>query len=385
MGWFVLFGTISLVVILILFCYPYLLYPGLLAVLAAVKPAPVGNPEWTEPPSVTLIIAAYNEADVIGEKVENALELAYPDEQLEIIVFSDGSTDGTDDIVREYESERVTLIRVEGRVGKTACQNRVIKAASGDILVFSDADSMYNCDAIQALVRAFDRETGCVVGELQYADTDGESAYWRYERLIKRLESKTGSTVAGNGAIYAVRANAYEPLPPDAISDFEEGLALLEQGWRVTYQPDAVARERTEDTSGEFDRRIRIVTRSLHGIGRFRTLLNPLRSPEISFKLHSHKLLRWATPFWLVVILLVSVVLALAGSTFALALLGVQAICYVAAAIGFVLDRQGRQPRSVYLPYYFLVANYGIAQGLLKYLTSENVVVWETSAREGEE
>jgi cellulose synthase/poly-beta-1,6-N-acetylglucosamine synthase-like glycosyltransferase len=384
MNWLTAGGTAFLLGLVFLFVYPYLLYPIVLTVgahLVSLDQSAESEPESL--PSVTLIIAAYNEAPVIQDKIENTLALSYPESKLEIIVFSDGSTDETDEIVKQFPTDDVKLIRIEGRVGKTICQNRIAEVATGDVLVFSDANSMYEPDALDTLVAGFDESTGCVVGELRYEEGKGESIYWRFERLLKRLESKTGSTVAGNGAIYAVDAQLYEPLPADSVSDFEEPLTLLKKRYRVRYQPRAVAWEiPSDEITTELERRTRIVTRSLNSLSRQTALLNPLRHPEVSVKLWSHKLMRWASPFLLVVIFGLSVLLAFVGGTIGIVMLGLQLLGYTAATVGAIFDRYGKQPTVVYVPYYFLVSNYGMWRGIRNFCAGETVISWETVSRE---
>ncbi|MEM4780793.1 MAG: glycosyltransferase family 2 protein [Halalkalicoccus sp.] len=366
--------------------HTYLLYGGLLWLLASDRGEPTPPAEL---PTVTLVIAAYNEESVIAEKIENSLALDYPEEKLDVVVFSDASSDRTDEIVRSYAERGVELRRIEGRVGKTACQNRVVEETDGDVIVFSDANGMYEPDAIDRLVERFEPGVGCVVGELRYraGGTEGESAYWRYERWLRRLESRTGSLVSGNGSIYAVRRSSYVPLDPEEISDFAELLAIIENGQRIAYAPDAVAWEGTGDSvESEFDRRVRITTRAWHTLARYRSLVNPLDQPTVAFQLVSHKLLRWLSPVFLVVALLANIGLVArkAGRLYRLALAG-QLSCYALAAAGALADRVGVDPSTVAaIPYYFVSANAAMARGLYEFLRGRNVVAWETADREGE-
>lgn len=343
----------------------------------------------TEPlPSVALIIAAYNEEDIIREKIENSLELAYPDELLNIVVFSDASDDRTDEIVKEYEDRGVSLVRIEGRVGKTECQNETADRVDESILVFSDANSMYDPDAITRLVEKFDQGVGCVAGELRYrgsSDVEGESTYWRYESAIKRLESQVHSLVTGNGAIYAVRAESYVPLPQDAISDFAEPLSIVRNGEVVKYAPDAIAWEETETSvSSELQRRIRIVTRCWHTIADNRDLLNLFSRPLFSYELWSHKVLRWLSPVFLILVLVGNIgLVALTDSPlYQLGLLG-QSVFYALATAGLLADRLSIDDVTItHVPFYFLQSTYGMFIGLLNFLQGKNIVVWETSDRE---
>ncbi len=208
-----------------------------------------------ELPRVTLIISAFNEAEVIRQKLENALALDYPQHGLEIVVISDASTDGTDEVVGEFAARGVRLARQPQRRGKTAGLNAVVPDAAGDIIVFSDANAMYAPDALRMLVQNFsDPSVGCVTGEARYvestmsaADT-GERAYWNYESRLKRLETAVGSMVGGDGAIYAIRRKLYVPMRADALSDFVNPLQIVKAGHRCVYEPRAISYERAADS-----------------------------------------------------------------------------------------------------------------------------------------
>lgn len=360
-------------------------YPGVLAALAAVLRDKKPRRTATRP-QVTLIVAAYNEEEVIAEKIENCLALDYPDEKLDIVVFSDASTDRTDEIVRSYADDGVELRRIEGRVGKTECQNRVAATAEGDILVFTDANAMFDPDAIEMLVSRFTDDVGCVVGELRHTcaadDVTGESLYWRYMRLIKRLESRLTSVVKGNGAIYAVRSDAYVPLDPEEISDFAEPLAVKADGWAVTYESEAVARERTAGSvDAERSRKVRIATRGWHALPRYLSLANPLRYGFYAVQFLTNTLLWWSSPLYLMAAVVSAVGLAVLGvAPFGL-VVSASAIMLVLAAGGFVLDERrktGTAPTLLHVPHYFLMGNYSLLIGFWNFLRGENIVTWET-------
>lgn len=365
----------------------YFLYPIILLIASRFRGSSQLTASIDEYPSVSLIIAAYNEEEIIAEKIENSLELTYPSEKLEIIVFSDASSDRTDEIVGSYADEDVRLMRIEGRVGKTECQNRVASAVESDILVFSDANSMYDPNAITSLVRTFSPEVGCVVGELRYSvegGVEGESVYWQYEQYIKRLESAVNSLVGANGSIYAVRASSYVPLPRSETSDFAEPLAIVESGEAVRYAANAVAREQTGDsTQSELNRRKRIVTRTWNTLSNYTRLLNPFEYPAFSFQLVSHKLLRWLSPVFLLLTFVSNALLAVLSSspvydvTFVL-----QLLFYGLAVVGSVTDRLSIDSLPyIRVPYYFIVANYGMSVGLYRFLGGTNIVTWETESR----
>lgn len=386
--------TLLTLIGLIIFCVSifgliqtYFLYPVILFVISKFCESSQSSTSIEEYPSVALIIAAYNEEEIIAEKIENSLELTYPSEKLEIIIFSDESDDRTDEIVTSYADEGVELMRIEGRVGKTECQNRVAQAVESDILVFSDANSMYEPNAVTNLVRGFSPGIGCVVGELRYSvdgGVVGESVYWRYEQYIKRLESAVNSLVGANGSIYAVRASSYVPLPRGETSDFAEPLAIVENGESVKYAANAVAREQTgASTRSELDRRKRIVTRTWNTLTSYTSLLNPINYSAFSFQLISHKLLRWLSPVFLLLVFFSNLLLVGISSSPAYEVtLILQLLFYGLAAIGSITDRLSSNPFPyIQIPYYFLVANYGMSIGLYRFLEGTNVVTWETESR----
>ena len=381
-----LFATVFVLALLLL-VHTYFLYPGLLYLVASALPQSE-QAEYNTLPSVALVIAAYNEEDVIADKIENSLELSYPDDRLSILVFSDASSDRTDEIVRSYKDAGVELIRIEGRVGKTECQNRVVDRIDEEIVVFSDANSMYEPDVITELVTAFEPNVGCVIGELKYHDSgnvDGESVYWKYESIIKRLESAVHSAVTGNGSIYAVRRSSYVPLSREAISDFAEPLALVSNGKRVKYEPAATAWENTGQTvEEELERRSRIVTRCWHTVASYAQLLNPVAYPVFSTQLFSHKVLRWLSPVLLGIIAVSNVALLVVSShPLYVGLFGLQAAFYLIAGVGFILDQHNvSAPSVIHIPYYFLMANYGMLLGLWNFLSGRNIITWETATRE---
>ena len=252
-------------------------------------------------PSVTVVISAFNEVAVIRGKIENTLALDYPREKLRVVVISDQSNDGTDDIVREYANQGVALARQEHRLGKTAGLNRTLPTLTSEIVVFSDANAMYDRDALRMLVRNFaDPTVGCVTGEARYikglhnAADRGERAYWDYEMRVKRLETSVGSMVGGDGAIYAIRRQLWFGIPDTAINDFLNPLQIVEAGWRAVYEPQAVCYEETAGGSKrEWGRRVRIVSRSWRAIFQARGVLNPFRVGLFAWCIFSHKVLRW--------------------------------------------------------------------------------------------
>ena len=334
-------------------------------------------------PLVTLVIAAHNEEDCIARKLENSLQLDYRRDRLEIIVASDGSTDKTGDIVRQFE-DRGVILREFTRTGKTGVQNRVVQTARGEIVVFSDANALYRHDAIRKLVRNFaDPGVGCAVGQLVYKATDlgagaCEDSYWKYEKFMKRRESDLSSLIGANGSIYAVRRSEYVEIGEDLISDFVEPLALVQRGHRVVYEPEAVSLEDASTTHGvELRRKVRILTRSIKGLLAMRALLNPLRYGIFSFQLFMHKLLRYLVPVFLVLAAVSLTGLAAGGQYRALF------IFTLGGVLGAFLV--GRSNRSVkgrlvlqlfHFIYYYLMVNWALVLAWVNVVRGNKITVW---------
>ena len=367
---------------LLLVVYTYLIYPVLLWLLAAGRKMPEYAPlsEW---PASSLIIAAYNEEATLRAKLENALAMDYPAEQLDIIVVSDASTDATDHIAAEFAERGVRLHRQEARGGKTEAQNAGVRLARGQFLAFSDANSMYAPSALKRLLAPFaDERIGCVCGELQYANPDeqgagkGEGLYWRYEQFLKRRESLLSSTLGANGAIYALRRELFVELRGDIISDFVAPLHAWQRGFRIAYEPTAVATEYSSVRFGdEFHRRRRIVSRSLYGLWTEVAVLNPFAHFFFAFQMFSHKLLRWLVPVWLLVVLAVNI--PLAASQYYGLLLALQVAFYGLAALGLLLPEWLGRYWLFYVPAYFTATNWGTLLGLLSFLTGRRNHVWQ--------
>lgn len=263
--------------------YIYVGYPLLVACLAAFARRPARKHPIE--PRVTILTAAHNEARDIRRTIENKLALDYPRDRLEIIVISDSSTDDTDSIVREFEDRGVRLLRQEPRAGKTSALNIAVPQASGEILVFSDANSLYAPGALRAIVRNFaDPTVGYVTGKMVYTNLDGSligdgcSAYMKFENLLRGWETQAGSIVGVDGAIDAVRKSLYRPMRPDQLPDFVLPLTVVEQGYRVVYEEEAILKEPAlSKASDEYRMRVRVSLRSLWGLWDLRQLFNPAR------------------------------------------------------------------------------------------------------------
>ncbi|WP_339800258.1 glycosyltransferase family 2 protein [uncultured Marinobacter sp.] len=385
-----------LLVLITLLCllipvYVYAGYPALLWLATAGRKT-TNHRQEDITPSVTLIISCYNEAGVIHEKLENALALDYPADQLTIMAVSDGSDDGTDDIVREFANKGVILIRQEGRLGKTMGLNLALEQITSEITVFSDANAMYAPDAIRKLVRNFaDDEVGYVVGAALYTDGDegasarNENLYWRYELAIKAMESRLHSVVGGDGAIYAIRTRLWEPLQQKDINDFVNPLQIIAQGYRGIFEPEAKC---FEETAGDFDREIarkeRIVNRSIRGLMRVKAVMNPLKSGVFAWEVISHKLLRWLIPLFLLIGVIGSALLALRGiGFFQLVAVGAGVVLLLAYR-GHIDPDKNAMPVWLSVPYYFVMVNLYSVRGILKAMRGETQVTW-SSARPTED
>lgn len=381
---------------LVIASYVYAGYPMLLAAATGRKSASRWRSESEDAatdgdslPLVTFLISAYNEADCIAQKLDNTLGLNYPRQRLEVIVISDASDDGTDAIVERYASQGVRLLRMPQRSGKTAGLNAAVRESSGKFIVFSDANALYEAGSIRALTCPFaDATVGAVIGESKYTVPDSDSArseslYWRYEVWIKKMESRSGSVVGGDGAICAVRRNLYEPMAPDALSDFVNPLQVVKAGFRCVYQDKAVSyEEAAADFAREYRRKVRIVNRAWRALWSMRELLNPLVYGGFAIKLWSHKVLRWWVPAALVCMFICNLALVFSDHQIYYATLLLQLVFYALSGIGFIFRHRNVQPAFLRIPLYFCLVNIAAAAGLLQALRGTVYTTW-TPARAG--
>ncbi len=355
-----------------LLVYVYLGYLLLLTLLAWFSEAPFPDSDLPAP-SVTLLISAFNESQVIAAKLENALALEYPCDRLEIMVISDGSDDGTDEIVQRFSPRGIRLLRQEPRMGKTAGLNLGVSEAHGQILVFSDANAMYQSDAVRRLVRHFSSpKVGYVVGNARYYEKGTESSsaqseglYWKLETYLKKKESIFGSVVGGDGAIYAVRRELYSPLLPTDINDFLNPLQIVTLGYYGVFEPAAVCYEEAAENFGqEYRRKVRIISRSLNALRRVPEVLNPLQNSRHWFLLVSHKVLRWFAPFFMILCLAASLALWRSPLYKTAALL--QIAFYVLALVGWKWRPGNKIGKLLSLAFYFCMVNLASLVGCVK-------------------
>jgi cellulose synthase/poly-beta-1,6-N-acetylglucosamine synthase-like glycosyltransferase len=364
--------------------YVYVGYPALVWLLATLRPRPVRRAPIT--PRTSFICTVYNEEAVIGEKLRNTLAFDYPVDQLEILIASDGSTDRTDEIVRAEQDPRVRLLRVEGRVGKTATQNEAVRAATGEILVFSDATTMYRPDAVGRIVRNFaDPDVGLATGSVVYGtevDTSvdqGRAAYWNYESFLRTQESTFHSVMGAAGCFYAMRKPLYNFLGAELISDVAQAVKTVQKGYRAVVDDSAVCYEPAESSSipEEIRRRARVIARSLRSTWMMRDFFNPLRHPWFCLLLFSHRILRWAVPFILFVVFVANA--CLLDNRLYRWLFLAQLAFYGLALLGWLLERSGRKAKLLMVPFYFCVVNASPVLGVWSLLRGEKKVTWDTT------
>lgn len=379
-------ALIIFILSLALIVYTYIGYPVVLFVLSRLFGRPLRVAEIT--PKLSVIIAAYNEERDIARKLDETLALDYPKERLEIVVASDCSSDRTDDIVRGYASRGVVLHRRPARRGKTSAQNHAVGVATGEILVFSDATTHYEADALRQIVRAFaDPQVGAVTGNVVYVDrsaTDvglGARSYWGYEFFLKQCESRLGSLLGVCGCLYAVRRSSYARLDEDMSSDFVIASEIYKQGLRVIYDPEAVSSEDTNKRGREeFRMRVRIIEQTMSALYRYRELLNPLRHGLYAFQMISHKVMRYVVPFLLVLAFDANALLVMLATTtndfFRLTFLA-QVALYGAALFGWVCEKLDIKIGPLAIPYYFVLSNAASLIAFLKFVGGQSHVTWE--------
>ncbi len=373
-----------------LLVHTYFLYPISLPVLHFFFSLPrrFGNSNKYK---VSLVIAAHNEEKIIEEKIRNCFELEFPKRNLEILIGSDASSDKTNEIIRKY-AQHVNLVELEERGGKASVLNRIVPQASGEILVFCDANTMLLKNALQKLLSHFsDPNVGCVCGRLILHDNGksalgiGESIYWNIESEIKKLEGRLGIVIGANGGIYAIRKELFQKIPVDkvAMDDFFITTRVLLSGKSAIYEPQAIGSEETSlDKYGEFHRKARISQANFNLLPRYLPLLNPMRG-LVAYGFFSHKLLRWLAPLILLTLLVANILLAGHNILYA-TLLGLQAVFYATAGLGYWSNARGRRSKLFLIPFYFVSMNVALFAGLLKAISGKSVTgrgMWERIER----
>lgn len=371
--------------------YGILLYGLVLIKRSASAKKPTSLPDQTGyRPAVTVLIAAYNEEDYIMEKINNTLSLDYPKEKLNVLVVTDGSSDRTPDLVKQYPG--ITLLHQPERQGKIAAVQRAMPYVFTDLVVFTDANTMLNKEALIRIVRHYqDGQVGAVAGEKRIdakakaaANAAGEGIYWQYESALKRWDAELYSVVGAAGELFSIRKSLFEQVPSDTlIEDFYLTLRIAQKGYRVKYEPGAYALEGpSASIKEELKRKIRIAAGGLQAVVRLKSLLNPWKYGLLSFQYISHRVLRWTlAPLALLVLLVSNLALAGQGQPFYQAVLLAQVLFYTAVLLGRICETRQLKIKVFFVPYYFFIMNYAIYMGFFRFLKGSQSVLWEKAKR----
>lgn len=384
-------------ILLAVILYCYLGYAVLLLLFARLKriftPTFVGDiPGNDELPGVTVVIAAYNEREIVHQKVKNMQSINYPPEKLKQVWVTDGSDDGTPELLRQYPG--LDVLHWTERRGKASALNHAMEYVKTPITIFSDANTMLAPNAVLELVKPFnDHRVGCVTGEKQVifdnctgASSTGEGMYWKYESFIKQLESETGSTLSAVGELFAIRTALFSPLKPDVIlDDFEISTRIALGGKRVLYSKNAIATENGSlNFEEEYKRKVRIAAGSFQTLFRSPGLLNLFKNFSLTFKYISHKVLRWTVVPLAILLLPILTLWVVSGqpSGFYLTTAILVLIFYLVALLGFLFRNRPLKFHALFLPYYLLMMHIAEMQGFWRYLLHRQDVRWEKSKRE---
>lgn len=344
-------------------------------------------------PLVTLVIPAYNERDFILKKVENSKSIDYPKDKLRILFITDGSTDGSEELL--YQCEGVEVMHNNKRAGKAAAENRAIEQVNTPIVIFCDANTLLNRDVVKQLVKHYtDPNVGAVSGEKRISQSSqgkvsgaGEGAYWRYESALKKLDSKLYSIVGAAGELISFRTELFTPLEEDTIlDDFVQTLRICEKGYKVAYEPNAVAEEMASaNVKEELKRKIRIAAGGWQAMMRLKRLLLPFPNPVLTFQYISHRVLRWSlAPLALPLIFVLTLILVFEGegnSFINIGLLICQLFFYGFSLLGWGSRNSVKKVKLFYIPYYFVMMNYAVYAGFFRWMGKAQKVTWERADR----
>ncbi|WP_207532899.1 glycosyltransferase family 2 protein [Desertivirga arenae] len=352
---------------------------------------PIPEVDFQDLPTCTLVIAAYNEEGFIREKISNTLQLAYPEGKLDILFVTDGSNDRTPDIIGEFP--QLKLMHRPERSGKIAAVHRAVEQVHTDVIVFTDANTYLNKEALITICRHYaDPKVGAVAGEKRVmageeadASAAGEGFYWKYESTLKKWDSELYSVVGAAGELFSVRKSLYQPVSKDAIlDDFMISMLIAEKGYRIIYEPEAYASETASaDVSEELKRKVRIAAGGIQSIIWLKGLFNIFKYGTLSFQYISHRVLRWTiTPFLLILAFILNVLIALQPEEllFQLLLLA-QILFYLMAFIGYLFEKKNLRIKILFIPYYFCVMNYAVLAGIIRYFRKQQSAVWEKAKR----
>ena len=379
--------------------YTYAGYALVLFVLVSLKKLfgkgrkviPTGDAE----PEVCLFVTAFNEKDYVFQKVENSFRLDYPREKVQYLWVTDGSDDGTPDILRQFPD--LEVYHLPERRGKIHAMNRGMQFVKAPIVIFSDTNTLLSGNTIREMVSRFrDPKVGCVAGEKRITEKEAENAsaageglYWRIESKIKEWDAELNSAVGGVGELFAIRTELFAEVEPDTLlDDFIISLRIAGKGYRIDYTPNAFAEEKASlNVKEELKRKIRIAAGGVQTLFRLSWLLNPFRHGWLSWQYFSHKVLRWSlAPVFLFLFLPVNVWMVAGNNlwtvpSFYTLMLGLQAVCYLMALAGWVLENRQLRVKFLFAPYYFVAIHYAAILGMIRYFKRAQKVTWEKSKR----
>ena len=377
-------------VLLSVIVYTYLGYGVFLYLVLQVKKifSQRSIPEKFNLPTVSIVISAFNEYDILDEKIENSLSLDYPKDKLEVIVVTDGSNDNSVNIGIKYSD--IKHLHEDERRGKISAMHRGVRYATNEILIFTDANTILNNDVLKNIVRHYeDRKVGCVAGSKSVLAKgeesiagEGEGIYWKYESALKKMDSDLSSAMGAAGELFSIPKRLFREVERDTIlDDFMLSMNLLIDGYRTVYEPEARAIEYGSATiAEELKRKIRIAAGGVQSVMRLKPLLNVFKYPVVSWQYISHRVLRWLiTPFALLILLPLNIyLLPLKGSYQIFAYC--QLVFYFFALIGWFLD--GRFKLKIFfIPFYFCMMNFAVIMGMLRYFKGEQSVIWDKAVR----
>jgi cellulose synthase/poly-beta-1,6-N-acetylglucosamine synthase-like glycosyltransferase len=386
-------------ILLFILFYTYLGYALVLFVLLKIKriifPDRVLKTDSDYEPEVCLFVTAFNEKDYVQQKVENSFSLDYPKEKIQYLWITDGSDDGTPDLLKKYSNLEVH--HLDERRGKMHAMNRGVKFVKAPIIIFSDTNTLLGNQSVREIVRKFSNpKTGCVAGEKRIVEKEsdaaagaGEGLYWKLESWIKNMDAQLNSAVGAVGELFAVRTDLFEDVETDTIlDDFIISLRIAQKGYHIAYTPNAYAEETASlNVQEELKRKIRIAAGGVQTLFRLKGLLNPFRYGLLSWQYFSHKVLRWTlAPISLFLVFIVNVLIVAGdgsgtGMYFYAAFLCFQLVCYVLAAVGWYFENRKLRFKMLFVPYYFVSINYAAVRGIFRYFKGSQSVNWEKAKR----
>jgi cellulose synthase/poly-beta-1,6-N-acetylglucosamine synthase-like glycosyltransferase len=373
--------------------YTYIGYGILLFVMVKIsrwfKKAPLNTIEWENLPQITLLIAAFNEKDYVAKKVANSLQLHYPKEKLTQMWVTDGSNDGTPELLKQFPF--VKVLHQPARMGKIAAMNRAMKLVNTEIVVFSDANTLLGQESIQIIAQLFaNPKTGCVSGEKRIAlsgkmaaSSAGEGIYWKYESTLKKWDAELNTAVGAAGELFAIRTQLYQEVEADTLlDDFIISLRIAMQGYKIEYNPQAYAMETASaNVKEELKRKIRIAAGGIQSVVRLSPLLNIFKYRLLAFQYLSHRVFRWTlAPLSLIGLLIVNPLLIFESYIY-LIMFVLQILFYLFALTGWWMEHFKIKVKVLFVPYYFFIMNYAVVMGFVRYLRKNQSVNWERAKR----